>query len=402
MSYGPELAVAYASGSDRQKMNQLIVAGASVRAAAWSALRAGFKPWAVDRFADLDLCRVAETLAVPADDFPHGIPRILNDAPPAPWLFTGALENHPALIERIAHKFPLWGNPPEVLRRVRSPFLLAQSLRRAGLPCPAVARAVPSTSDERRWLCKPRQSAGGRGILSELRGPVRGRYFQEWIDGVPCAAIYLGLADGSSQLVGVTRQLTGESWLHADAFVYCGSIGPLPLTDAQREHYEQIGVTLVRDFSLRGLFGVDCVAKDGVPYPVEVNPRYTASVEILEWAWRCPLLAEHAAVFARRLRLSARPSRRAPGFFAKAIVYADQSCTFPPQGPWTDTLAAPWQPWTMPIYADIPRPGQTISAGEPILTLFTQANSLGECMVKLRRLSGRQRVVTITPPSASN
>ena len=272
-------------------MNHLIVAGASVRAAAWSALRSGFVPWAVDLFADLDLCRVAEARAVPAGDYPHGILRVLENAPPAPWLFTGALENRPALVERLARKFPLWGNPPEVLRRVRSPFLLAQSLRQAGIPRPDVARTAPSSDDKRRWLCKPLRSAGGRGI--HWLGSPKGCYFQEWIDGVSCAAIYLGGAYGSSQLVGVTRQLIGETWLHAGPFNYCGSVGPLPLAEAQRNHYEHLAPTLVRDFSLRGLFGVDCVVKDGVPWPVEVNPRYTASVEILEWAWQRPLLAEH-------------------------------------------------------------------------------------------------------------
>ena len=72
-------------------------------------------------------------------------------APPGPWLYTGALENRPAFVERLAQLRPLWGNGPEVLRRVRSPFALAARLRQAGLACPAVGRTTGEVAPG-RWL----------------------------------------------------------------------------------------------------------------------------------------------------------------------------------------------------------------------------------------------------------
>ena len=47
---------------------------------------------------------------------------------------------------------------------------------------------------------------------------------------------------------------------------------------------QQLGLDLARGCGLRGLFGVDFVLSEGVPWPVEINPRYTASVEVLEYA----------------------------------------------------------------------------------------------------------------------
>ena len=54
-----------------------------------------------------------------------------------------------------------------------------------------------------------------------------------------------------------------------------------------------LGDFLAASYRLVGLFGVDFILSDGQPWPVEINPRYTASVEVLELALRRSLLAEH-------------------------------------------------------------------------------------------------------------
>ena len=48
------------------------------------------------------------------------------------------------------------------VRRVRSPFLLADVLRGAGLPCLDVRATLPD--DARRWLLKPLRGAAGRDL----------------------------------------------------------------------------------------------------------------------------------------------------------------------------------------------------------------------------------------------
>ena len=53
-----------------EQARQLILIGASVRAAAFSALRAGLRPWCADLFGDLDLRQRCPSVVVPAERYP--------------------------------------------------------------------------------------------------------------------------------------------------------------------------------------------------------------------------------------------------------------------------------------------------------------------------------------------
>ena len=113
------------------------------------------------------------------------------------------------------------------------------------------------------------------------------RYFQEQIEGLPASAVYIGTRDGAICL-GVTRQLLGLSWCGADRatdrFRYCGSIGPLKVSPSLARQFEELGTAIARSFALIGLFGVDAIIRDDEIWTIEMNPRYTASIEILERA----------------------------------------------------------------------------------------------------------------------
>jgi predicted ATP-grasp superfamily ATP-dependent carboligase len=162
-----------------------VILGASTRAAAQSAWRAGLQPWCADVFADADLRRLCPVRHVPLARYPAGLLDALADAPPGPVLYTGALENYPRLLQRIDR--PLWGNPPAVVRRVRDPQRLAETLRAAGLPSLAV-RTAP-VADGGHWLLKPRRGAGGQGIAlytGQAFDPRR-HYLQAFRPGPPAA-----------------------------------------------------------------------------------------------------------------------------------------------------------------------------------------------------------------------
>jgi predicted ATP-grasp superfamily ATP-dependent carboligase len=357
--------------------SDLVIIGASARAAAASARRAGLRPWCADLFADEDLRCLGPTVRVATADYPQGLLAALTEAPPAPLLYTGGLENYPDVLARSP--FPLWGNSPPVLRRVRSPFLLARRLRARGLPCPAVRAAA---GDDRRWLLKPRRSSGGLGIRLHDGASCNPRthYLQEWLDGDPCAAVFLGWANGQADLLGVTRQLIGTPWLHARGYLYAGSVGPLLLSPSERAAWLALGDVLVGDFGLRGLFGVDAILRDGVPWPVEVNPRYTASVEILERGLGQSLLALHAAVFTGQSLLNLAATR-ATVTWGKAILYARQDLIFPAMGPWHASLETPGE---LPLFADIPAAGAHVAAGRPVMTLFAADKNEEACLARLQ------------------
>jgi predicted ATP-grasp superfamily ATP-dependent carboligase len=360
----------------------LLILGASARAAAFSALRAGLRPWALDLFADRDLCAACPARAVPPGRYPAGLPELTRVAPPGPWLYTGGLENRPAVVRRIARDRPLWGNGAYALTRVRDPFALARALRDADVPCPAV-RDPDQPTPSGRWLVKPIRGAGGAGIRLAEAGdhPPRSAYRQEFIDGAPRSAVFVGDVHGC-RLLGVTRQLVGADWLHAPAFRYCGSIGPLAVAAAERAAWEQLGAAVAAFGRLRGLFGVDAVVRDGVPWPVEVNPRYTASVEVLEYATGLRALALHRRAFDQAAQPPPEPPRT--GVVGKAVYYAPRPLVVPAGGPWEDTLRRPPALDEPPAFADIPAAGQHVAAGRPVLTLFAAGPSPGGCDRRLR------------------
>ena len=339
----------------------LLIVGSSVRAAAFSAIRAGLRPYAIDLFADRDLAAVCPAAAIPAGQFPAAMVNLARNAPPGPWMYTGALENHPELISEIARIRPLWGNDAGCLRRIRDPFALANALHAAGLPHPAI-RQPDDPASAGRWLLKPIASGGGTGIrdaksvpMGRTRNSARPMYLQEFIAGQSRAAIFVANS-ADAQLLGVTRQLVGESWAHARPFRYAGSIGPVELSSTERVAWERLGKTVSAFAGLRGLFGIDAAIRDGVPWPVEVNPRYTASVEVLEYASGLKsmyCIGERSMGRAHRLgwrhgplEVMPRPitggCAPAPGTLsARAVWFAPQALTFPADGPWTVALHAP-------------------------------------------------------------
>ncbi len=369
----------------------LILCGASVRAAAFSALRAGLRPWCVDLFADEDLKAVCEAHLLPMEEYPHGFVRYIEShAPPGPVMYTGGLENYPEVVERLARSRRLWACEANTLLGVRDPSATAAAVSKFALSAAAVRFGSANLPLDGSWLAKPRAGSGGSHI-QHWRGQrlTRGRacYFQQAVPGMPAAAVYMAYpAGGSCRLLGVTRQLVGCPWLHAGPYAYCGSVGPLVVPAAYRA-YEDMGRVLARRFGLRGLFGIDLVVGERADQPVliEVNPRYTASTEIVELAEGTAALAEYPMVFTGHRVMSKTTGRPATACIGKAILFAPTDLVFPQEGPWlTDVTVAGADPWRLPTFADIPAPGTRISRGQPILTFFTEGADEAACLARLQ------------------
>jgi predicted ATP-grasp superfamily ATP-dependent carboligase len=370
----------------------LLIFGASTRAAAFSALRAGLRPWCADLFADADLEARCPVIRVPSDVYWRAFVELVGRELRGPWMYTGALENRPGTVRAMARVRPLWGNAFfPALALARSPNSWSSLLKRARLPCPAVRRTLFSAPPEGRWLLKSVLGAGGRHVFwlwdkRSRRGPGGLRYFQEYIEGDSCAALYVG--DGKrARLLGVTWQLVGEPWLHARPFHYCGSIGPLPPEPALRQALERLGDVLAAGCGLRGIFGVDFILRDGTPWPVEINPRYTASVEVLEYAAGVPALALHRQVFDPTAPAPSIPPVKEGSFLGKAILFAREALTFPEDGPWMAVLREPRPVDAVPPFADIPNAGERIETGRPVLTFFTWGESPGACRDALQLIA---------------
>src|SRR5262245_17671687 len=116
----------------------LLIFGASARAAAFSALRAGLRPWCADLFGDADLQACCPVRVLAPGSYPRGFIQAASEGPPGPWMYTGGLENRRSVVRRISATRPLWGNSAAVLRRARSPRTLQTACREAGISCPAI------------------------------------------------------------------------------------------------------------------------------------------------------------------------------------------------------------------------------------------------------------------------
>jgi predicted ATP-grasp superfamily ATP-dependent carboligase len=360
--------------------DHLLIVGFSARAAAWSAARAGYSPLAVDRFGDADLVSLCPARTDPS--YPAGLIALAKSFPDCPWIFTGGLENRPEIVDGLAAQRRLWGNQGRVLRRVRDPFALTAALRKATLPTLDALPAegvVPSGA----WLCKPRRSCGGSRItFVGAHRPLHADefYLQRFVRGVPCSAVYVA-AGGRAIWLGATRQLSGTAWTAASGFCYSGSLGPLRLSRRHRETFRQLGDCLAAEFDLRGLFGVDAILSNGRIWALEVNPRYTASVEVLERASSTAFLTVHAAA-CRHGCLPPEPPRTASACYGKAIVYAERDFTTT-ESFFADLGASLPEPGERP--ADIPAVGQAIKRGQPLLTVFAAGGTSAAVLAKLKR-----------------
>jgi predicted ATP-grasp superfamily ATP-dependent carboligase len=404
---------------------QLMIIGASTRAAAQSAVRAGFEPVCADHFADEDLFEVAEVL--PLSRYPQGLiaaaccsvgqgrfgrrptmdvnRELVGQRPPTadlahrtpapaaamsmPWMYTGALENHPRILKKLASLRPLCGNPADVVVRVRDPFAVARVLAKADF---RVLRVFPTTEPpptDGRWLLKPRRGAGGRGIRVWDGAPIEPArrpepcYFQQRVRGDSYSGLYLATSAGTV-FVGAARQLIGEPKLGAGPFAYCGSVGPVALGERLQRQLVRCGEILAAEFGLRGLFGIDFVIEnDAVAWLTEVNPRYTASVEIFETALGLPLLRDHVLaaeafgdvgrssqiIAELRQKLAAARSSSNGRMCGKAVVYAPFSLRAPGLA---DLRSLPTLVGCRARVADRPRPGTVVPARAPLCTLLVE------------------------------
>jgi len=149
-----------------------------------------------------------------------------------------------------------------------------------------------------------------------------------------------------------------------------------------RKQFERIGETLQSVFAVRGLIGVDAVIADNEVWTVEVNPRYTASVEILERAGQTGLISQHASVFG--LDCDVRPCRTDTSMMhGKAICYAEKPLVMTrPFLEWVQKVNL--EDGTWPQLADIPTVGSSIGKGQPVLTIFTSGADVDEVKNQLQ------------------
>jgi hypothetical protein len=131
------------------------------------------------------------------------------------------------------------------------------------------------------------------------------------------------------------------------------------------------------EFALVGLNGIDFIVRDGIPYALEINPRWSASMELVERAYGVSMFGIHAAACVNGVLPSfdLKQARRRKRTMGKAIAFARGALTAGATHRFLDDE----------MVSDIPRPGDRIAAGQPICTVFEEDTDVERCRAGLRR-----------------
>ena len=109
-----------------------------------------------------------------------------------------------------------------------------------------------------------------------------------------------------------------------------------------------------------------------IPFLVEVNPRYTASMELVERAYGLNVFSVHLEALAGTLPDFSLARHNAGPFLGKAIVFARQALTVP------ETMGG-----VECGRRDLPFPGDRIKPGHPVCSVFAEGDGRDSCLNQL-------------------
>jgi predicted ATP-grasp superfamily ATP-dependent carboligase len=357
----------------------VLIVGVSTRGLAESASRAGYSCLSVDAFGDLDQkSRVRQNIGLSRDlgcaYSAAAVVAVGRRATAASAAYVGNLENHPAAVRRLGGGRQLLGNTPATLVRARDPVAVADVVRRAGghVPLTLPPDQIRHASAGVRWLRKPRRGGGGSGIKEWRPGSPLGPHelVQERIEGVLASVAFV--ADGQrAVLLGISRGLAGDPAFGARGHRYCGSVYPFSADSALLDRMRAIAGAVTGAFGLVGLNGIDFVLREGEPYVLEINPRYCASMELMERGGGISVFEAHVSACGSALpSLDLAPTREVLG---KAILYARR-----------DVVVGDSRRWLLrDDVRDVPFPGDRIRRGHPVCTVFARGADSVTCYGRL-------------------
>lgn len=361
-----------------------LIVGVSTRALTESACRAGEDIRFLDYFGDRDQHEMADGFCL-ARDFGlplsgKGLCKAVLSLAPDSLVYTAGLDNHPKLVATLARGAKIYGNSPETLAKSKDWRFLRKVCREKKITCPHTI--LPGETEKKGpspWLQKPARGGGGQGVRPWHGGPLaRGNVAQAFVKGT--AASCALLADGERCLVlGISEQLIGVNDFGVSGFRWCGNLFPFAarpgLLRSLHAQVEEMAGRLTRALGLVGACGLDLVISQGQEgiraHLIEVNPRPTASMELMEDALGVNIYSLHLA--ACRGHLPELGIKQPQGVWGKAVIFAGRDLVLPPTDGWREKGRK-----------DIPFGNQAIKAHSPVCTIFAQGKSREQCLDELR------------------
>lgn len=364
---------------------RVILYGASVRAAAQSARRAGLAVHGIDLFGDTDARAACERF------------HRLNDA----------LQ----LSAAVAQAQEAWAKAPVVrvgdmgdalddeFPKSQTDFASSAGVDEWVTP----QTDAPVEEQSARWLTKPRNGTGGLGIRwSDASGtdPAQGEHFrQRWIAGRAHGFSFLASED-RVDFLGACRAITKR--IGDQPFIYGGSIGPVAIDASDRESLHRFAEGQAFSTGYRGLMNVDAILRPGRPPCVlEVNRRWSASMELIERSHACgslSLIKAHLDAINGMPTMwpwNGSPDRRYANHerYVKRIVYSRHDGSI--CGYRLESLRRHDHLGGAVEFADLPQPDSPIGQGWPLMTVVMRAHARGHAGRDLRMaVRAAQQIVT--------
>lgn len=353
----------------------MLIAAASGRALAASARRAGYVPLVADAFGDADTLASAGAhahvdLLGPARDDEKvigALARLAAGVVPAGIVCGSGFEDRAALLTRISQRWPLLGNPPETITRLKNPLRFVALCNDADVRHPEMSLHRPD--DPAGWLVKRVGGAGGWHIrpLGKNDAADEDVYFQRFVPGQAVSALLLG--DGRRAMVlGFSAQSCSPLPRHP--FRYGGAVRPAALSDSLMQRLTAALQRLTALAPLTGLSSADFLVDGDTFYLLEINPRPGATFDLFEPEHGPSLFSLHVDACAGRLP-DAPP--RLEGATAGAILYAARAVKRMP--------ALEWPDWV----SDRPVPGSAVEADAPLCSVFARGMTAAEAQGQLER-----------------
>jgi len=378
-------------------IQNLLVIGVDLVSLAASSRKAGYQVHAVSYFGDQDLKHTClETRSIVQQRPKESCGRLSTNFSPERLLLltkdllrkneirgallSSGLDDSPDVLSELNELIPIIGNRPENVKTVRDKAKFFRELRRLQIPHPETAIVEDPHEAKRRSkdigfpvLVKPLSGFGGAGIRKVKNNQELKQAFQdasrlkeesliqEHISGMPAS---VSLISTTNEAVALTlnEQLLGISEVgRKEPFGYCGNVVPFATTKAIASRCKSIAKRVVLHFGLVGSNGVDLViSEEGIPYVVEVNPRFQGTLECVEKTLSMNIVKAHVgACFHRKLpTVEENPS----AYCVRLLLFAPQRSVVPDLSVFEEAR-------------DIPLSQVIIEEGEPVCSIVVGGTS---------------------------
>ena len=349
----------------------VILVGASVRAAAQSAARAGISVIGMDLFGDRETIRACQQHYCLGQE---AVNRITKDSELAsiPILQVGGLSKESgSLLTKLPNRW--LSAPPSDQVRFSDPEFLSELAASSDSIFPETTTSAPTTTEAGRWLQKSKSGCGGLAVGWHASDPPSAdRYFQRWMPGRVYGASFISSGnDNGARLLGICRGHFTRIGIRP--FVYSGSSGPYRLAADVESKIQKLGNQFVARTGLVGVFNVDVLVRNGQVVLLEVNPRWSGSMELIELdPARKRIVPEQESILGEVLsgKKFKCPNQTNRGSFYKRIVFARQRTKIDPSE--LEQLSTDERQLT-----DLPMDTVVVERGQPVCTVLFRMPAKG-------------------------